>query len=414
MICEIISIGDEILIGQIVNTNSVFISKELNKIGVEVVKITSISDKEKTIIDSLDLAKKNSDLIIMTGGLGPTNDDITKHALCKYFGDALEENRKVLKNIEKIFEKYVSTPMSKKNRDQSLVPSKAKILNNSYGTAPGLWFTKDNISFISLPGVPFEMKEILINQVIPELRKKSNRIILINKTILTYGLGESFISEKIKDWEKNLPFNMKLAYLPNLGRVRLRLSIRGKNRDLLNNKINNQIKKLYSLIGDIIVGIEGETSIEQELLKKFKKNKITLSLAESCTGGNIAARITKIPGSSVYYKGGIIPYNTKIKQEILKIPVELINDFSVVSQEVAKVMALRTKSMFKSNISLAVTGNAGPSKGDSEEPIGTVYICIVNGKKVINYKFNYGKHRERVIEKAVNKSLELLLLEVSG
>jgi len=329
MVSEIISIGDEILIGQIVNTNAVFIAKELNKIGIEVEQITSISDNKEKIVKCLDHAKKRVNIIIITGGLGPTNDDLTKHTLCSYFDDVLIKNEKVLSHIEDMFLKYVPTPINDKNREQALLPSKAKILKNKHGTASGMWFEKDDVVFISLPGVPFEMKEIIVNEVIPVLKKKFIRTNILHKTILTYGLGESVIAERIETWENNLPEDIKLAYLPNLGRVRLRLSSKGDDEKKLNDDINNQIEKLYPLIGEIIVGLEDQTSIEEQLLNFFKKNNKTLSLAESCTGGQVASRITDIPGSSIYFKGGIVPYNSKIKNQILNIPMELINKFSV-------------------------------------------------------------------------------------
>ena len=267
MISEIISIGDEILIGQIVNTNSVFIAKELNKIGIEVGQITAISDNSKKIINSLNLAKERADIVIITGGLGPTKDDLTKHTLCKYFNDVLIQNKDVLNHIEEIFLKYVSTPINEKNRAQALLPSKAKIFKNKYGTACGMCFKKENIYFISLPGVPFEMKEIFKIEILPFLKSEFSRQIIVHKTILTYGLGESAIAERIESWENSLPKNIKLAYLPNLGRVRLRLSSKGSNEKQINKKINDSINELYPLLEDIIVGIEGETSIEKRIFR---------------------------------------------------------------------------------------------------------------------------------------------------
>lgn len=409
MISEIISIGDEILIGQIVNTNSVFIAKELNKIGIEVGQITAISDNSKKIINSLNLAKERADIVIITGGLGPTKDDLTKHTLCKYFNDVLIENKDVLDHIEEIFLKYVSTPINEKNRAQALLPSKAKIFKNNYGTACGMCFKKENVYFISLPGVPFEMKEIFEIEILPFLKSEFSRQIIVHKTILTYGLGESAIAERIESWENSLPKSIKLAYLPNLGRVRLRLSSKGSNEKQINKKINDSINELYPLLEDIIVGIEGETSIEKRIFELFKSHSKTLSLAESCTGGKIASRIVNLSGASQYFKGGLIPYNNNAKESLLNIPRVVIDKFSDVSEEVAMRMAIEVRKKFNSDISLAVTGNAGPLKGNNNEPIGKVFIAVSSENKSFVKEFNFGNHRERIIERAVNKSFEILL-----
>ena len=409
MISEIISIGDEILIGQIVNTNSVFIAKELNKIGIEVGQITAISDNSKKIINSLNLAKERADIVIITGGLGPTKDDLTKHTLCKYFNDVLIENKDVLDHIEEIFLKYVSTPINEKNRAQALLPSKAKIFKNNYGTACGMCFKKENVYFISLPGVPFEMKEIFKIEILPFLKSEFSRQIIVHKTILTYGLGESAIAERIESWENSLPKSIKLAYLPNLGRVRLRLSSKGSNEKQINKKINDSINELYPLLEDIIVGIEGETSIEKRIFELFKSHSKTLSLAESCTGGKIASRIVNLSGASQYFKGGLIPYNNNAKVSLLNIPRVVIDKFSDVSEEVAMRMAIEVRKKFNSDISLAVTGNAGPLKGNNNEPIGKVFIAVSSENKSFVKEFNFGNHRERIIERAVNKSFEILL-----
>ena len=409
MISEIISIGDEILIGQIVNTNSVFIAKELNKIGIEVGQITAISDNSEKIINSLNLAKERADIVIITGGLGPTKDDLTKHTLCKYFNDVLIENKDVLDHIEEIFLKYVSTPINEKNRAQALLPSKAKIFKNNYGTACGMCFKKENVYFISLPGVPFEMKEIFEIEILPFLKSEFSRQIIVHKTILTYGLGESAIAERIESWENSLPKSIKLAYLPNLGRVRLRLSSKGSNEKQINKKINDSINELYPLLEDIIVGIEGETSIEKRIFELFKSHSKTLSLAESCTGGKIASRIVNLSGASQYFKGGLIPYNNNAKVSLLNIPRVVIDKFSDVSEEVAMRMAIEVRKKFNSDISLAVTGNAGPLKGNNNEPIGKVFIAVSSENKSFVKEFNFGNHRERIIERAVNKSFEILL-----
>ena len=412
MIAEIVSIGDEILIGQIVNTNAVLIAKELNKIGIEVGQITSISDRKEHIESCLDDAQKRAQVIILTGGLGPTKDDLTKHTLCSYFDDVLVKNQVVLDRIEEMFAKYVPTPINDENRKQALLPSKAKVLNNFFGTASGMWFEIDDKVVISLPGVPFEMKALISNEVIPALQKHYTRPFIIHKTLLTYGLGESVIAERIELWENDLPKDIKLAYLPNLGRVRLRLSGKGTDENLLNNRIDAEIEKLYPLIGDIIMGFEEEASIEEQLQAQFIKTNNSLALAESCTGGKIASRLTQIPGASRYFKGGMVAYATEVKVNLLGVAKGRRDNFSVVSAPVAEAMAVGVRQRFGSTIGVSTTGNAGPSKGDSDADLGTVFIAVSSVSGVVSYELHLGKHRERVVEKAVNKAMELLHKEV--
>ena len=412
MIAEIVSIGDEILIGQIVNTNAVFIAKELNKIGIEVGQITSISDRKEHIESCLDDAQKRAQVIILTGGLGPTKDDLTKHTLCSYFDDVLVKNQVVLDRIEEMFAKYVPTPINDENRKQALLPSKAKVLNNFFGTASGMWFEIDNKVVISLPGVPFEMKALISNEVIPALQKHYTRPFIVHKTLLTYGLGESVIAERIELWENELPKDIKLAYLPNLGRVRLRLSGKGTDENLLNNRIDAEIEKLYPLIGDIIMGFEEEASIEEQLQAQFIKTNNSLAIAESCTGGKIASRLTQIPGASSYFKGCVVAYATEVKVNLLGVSKGLIDNFSVVSAPVAEAMAVGVRQRFGSTIGVSTTGNAGPSKGDSDADLGTVFIAVSSVSGVVSYELHLGKHRERVVEKAINKAMELLHKEV--
>ena len=412
MIAEIVSIGDEILIGQIVNTNAVFIAKELNKIGIEVGQITSISDRKEHIESCLDEAQKRAQVIILTGGLGPTKDDLTKHTLCSYFDDVLVKNELVLERIEEMFAKYVPTPINEENRKQALLPSKAKVLNNLHGTASGMWFEVEDRVIISLPGVPFEMKALVSNEVIPALQKHYTRPYIMHKTLLTYGLGESVIAERIEQWENELPSDIKLAYLPNLGRVRLRLSGKGSDPILLEKRIDAEIEKLYPLIGDIIMGFEEEASVEEQLQTQFIKTNNTLAVAESCTGGKIANRFTQIPGASAYFRGGIVAYATEVKVNLLGVSQSLIDAYSVVSAPVAEAMAVAAQQRFGATIGVSTTGNAGPSKGVSEAELGTVFIAVATEDNVVSYEFHLGKHRERVVEKAVNKVMELLHKQV--
>lgn len=408
MKAELITIGDEILIGQIVNTNSVFLAKALNKIGIEIAQITSISDDKDAIVKALDDSEKRAELVILTGGLGPTKDDLTKITLCSYFDDVLVENKEILDHIETIFKKYVTTPINDQNRQQAYLPSKARILKNQHGTASGMWFEKKNQVVISLPGVPFEMKSLMTHEVLPALQKHFTRPFILHKTVMTYGLGESAIASRIVDWENNLPQDIKLAYLPNLGRVRLRLSGKGKKEEQLQQRIDTELEKLLPLIKDIFVGFEDASSFEEKIQMQFLEKKQTLSIAESCTGGEIAARLTKIPGASKYFKGGLVAYHTQSKSDLLGIPKEVIKEHSVVSQAVAEAMAVQVRKKFTSSVGVATTGNAGPSKGDSDAEVGTVWISIATEKEVFSEQFLFGKHRQRVVGKAVNKALEMV------
>jgi nicotinamide-nucleotide amidase len=408
MFAEIITIGDEILIGQIIDTNSAFLGKQLNSIGVEVIQITSIKDEKDIILKALADAEERADIIITTGGLGPTKDDLTKHTLCTYFNDELVLDQATLEHIEDIFRKYISHPILEANRSQAYLPSKCLALKNPYGTAPGMWFEKDGKVFVSMPGVPFEMKSLVRNEVLPRLKDRFNRPFIFHKTVLTYGLGESAIADKIEDWENNLPEFIKLAYLPSLGRVRLRLTARGDDENLLQNAISAQVEKLKDHIGDIIKGYEDENTIEENIAKLMTQKGLTLATAESCTGGRLASIFTEIPGASAYFKGSIVSYATSAKHDVLNIPLDFIQKHSVVSAEITREMAVRAKNMFKSEMAIATTGNAGPTKGDSDAELGTVFIALADQKDVVVEKFSFGNHRERVTKKAVNKALEMI------
>lgn len=415
MTAEIITIGDEILIGQIVDTNSAFIAQKLNKIGISVHQITSIEDDKSHILQTLKEASERADVVIITGGLGPTNDDVTKHTLCEYFDDILVNNEVVLQHIEELFAKHISTPISNLNREQALVPSKAQILFNNYGTAPGLWMKKEEKVFIAMPGVPFEMKMMMEHEVIPKLKQEFKRPFIFHKTIKTYGLGESAIALRIEEWERNLPVSIKLAYLPALGRVRLRLSGKGENEEALKLAIEHEFEKIYPLLEDIISDISGEDDeISLTINKLLVAKKLFLAVAESCTGGEIAAEFTANPGASKCFKGGTVTYATQSKSDILGVPSGLIEKHSVVSAEVCEAMAKNAKKLFKSDYALATTGNAGPTKGDSDAEVGTVYIALATPERVFSKKFIFGKTREQVVKKAVAKAFEMLLNELKG
>lgn len=412
MKAEIITIGDEILIGQIVDTNSAFIAKELNKIGISVKQISTVEDEKSHILEALNEAKVRADIIIITGGLGPTKDDITKDCLCEFFEDKLVKNEEVLKHIEFLFEKYIDTPISDLNRKQAMLPSKAVALMNKFGTAPGMWFESEGKAYVSLPGVPFEMKALIEDEVIPRLQQNFKRPVILHKTVLTYGMGESAIAEKIEAWEDGLPPYIRLAYLPNLGRVRLRLTAKGDNEEHLKNSVESLISDLHSIIGDIIVGYEDDEPVEIQISRLLLKNKATIATAESCTGGRLASLFATPPGASNYYKGSVVSYATSSKVDVLKIDKKLIEEHSVVSEEVAMAMAKNVRKIFKADYAISTTGNAGPAKGDSDADIGTVFIGIATPDKVYAKKFTFGNHRDKVIGKAVNKSIELIREEL--
>lgn len=307
MLAEIITIGDEILIGQIVDTNSAFIAQELNKIGVSVYQITSVQDDKQHILKSLKEAEENADIIIITGGLGPTKDDITKKTIAEYFNDTLVRDPDVLKNIERLWREYIKQPLQQVNKDQALVPSKSQVLMNLYGSAPGMWVAKNDKTFISLPGVPFEMKSLIHNQVLPKLKERYKFPSIYHKTLLTYGIGESMLAARIEKWEDSLPNYIKLAYLPNLGKVRLRLSAKGPDKVLLEKEVERQIQLVMPLIEDVFVGYQDlNESLEDLLAKALVEKETTLSVAESCTGGNISQLLTAKSGASAFFKGSAI------------------------------------------------------------------------------------------------------------
>ena len=413
MTAEIITIGDEILIGQVVDTNSSRIAQELNKIGISVHQIISIEDDREHILSTLKAASARADVVIISGGLGPTKDDVTKYALCEFFDDTLVKNDEVLAHIEELFKKIKNTPISDLNREQAMVPSKAIVLPNKYGTAPGLWLKKEKSVIIAVPGVPFEMKMLMEREIIPRLKEEFDRPFIYHKTIRTYGLGESAIANRIEDWENNLPKFLKLAYLPDLGSVRLRLSGKGENEAELKSAVEKEMDKLYPQIEDILADHqEADDDIAVTISKLLIDKKQFLAAAESCTGGNLAAEFTTNPGASTCFKGGIVTYATHTKKDLLHVPAEIIEKHSVVSGEVAESMAINAKKLFDADYGLSTTGNAGPRKGESDAEVGTVYIGLATPERVFSKKFVFGNNREQVVKKTVNKAFEIILKEL--
>jgi nicotinamide-nucleotide amidase len=412
MKAAIITIGDEILIGQIIDTNSAFIAKSLDLIGVQTHEMISISDDKQHILDTFTKYQNKVDIVIITGGLGPTKDDITKKTFCDYFEDELIVDIKVEKHVIELIERVMNRPASQINKNQALVPSKCIVLHNQVGTAPGMWIKKGKTVFVSLPGVPYEMKYLIENEIIPKIAKEYERPYIIHKTILTYGQGESLVAERIENWENNLPDFIKLAYLPSPGRVRLRLSARGIDKELLEKTIESNVTSLSQIIGDIIVGYEDTATIEAVVGQLLKQQNKTISTAESCTGGKIAQVLTSVTGASAYFKGSIVCYATETKIEVLGLSEVLIQTESVVSAAVAKQMAINIKNMMKTDYAIATTGNAGPTKGDADAEVGTVFIALATHNEVIVEEFNFGQPREKVIDRTVVQSLQMLRKEI--
>lgn len=407
MKAEIITIGDEILIGQILDSNASFMGEKLTSIGIDVAHIHSVGDEPEGILNALEDAQGRCDLVLISGGLGPTKDDITKRCFCAYFRDELKQDRASLAHIKSLFQ-HLDEPLLPAILSQAMIPSRAIILKNKFGTAPGMWMEKNNMIYIAMPGVPYEMKAILNDEVLPRLVARFDRPFILQKTMLTYGMGESRIAEKIVDWEDNLPKNMKLAYLPQPGKVRLRVTIRGKNLDEIEQTLTNQLIALEKILGESFGGYEDQHDLQDKIAERLVQSGLSMATSESCTGGKIAALFTEIPGASKYFKGGLIPYETAMKTKILGVSEKIIDKYSVVSKEVAREMAIQTQRLFQSDIGLSTTGNAGPTKGDSTAEIGTVFIAVAIKEEVVVREYHLGRLREKVVNKAINEALVLL------
>ncbi len=406
MKAEIITIGDELLIGQIVDTNSAWIAEHFNRAGIEICQITSIRDNTEHIVDALRQAAGKRDLVILTGGLGPTKDDITKPALCKYFDTRLIFNEGVFEQIRERF-KHRNISMNSLNRDQALVPESCVVLPNRVGTAPGMWFEKEDTIFVSVPGVPFEMQYLVENEVLPRLRNNGKIRAIFHKTVLTQGLPESMLAERIESWESALPENIRLAYLPNPMSVRLRLSAIGNDIQVLKTQVEQEIEQLKRIIPENIFGYDDDTlagAVGRLLLEK----KQTLAVAESCTGGYISHLITSVPGSSGWYNGGIVAYSNAIKQNLLGVPVESIQKYGAVSEQVVRHMAEGARKKLNAGFAVATSGIAGPAGGTEEKPVGTVWIAVATPEKTVAEKFVFGDNRERNIVRSSQTALQLL------
>ncbi|MDR0227728.1 MAG: competence/damage-inducible protein A [Flavobacteriaceae bacterium] len=410
MKASIVTIGDEILIGQIVDTNSQFIAKELDKLGFDIIEMHSISDEQRTISTCLDYWLNKVDLVVITGGLGPTNDDITKHVFCEFFEDRLVMNQEVYNHVEQLLVKIFNRPLSDINKTQALVPTKATVLFNEGGTAPGLLMKKDNTTYVVMPGVPFEMKNIFKKELVPYLQKTFKNDIKVHKTLVFHGIGESLLAEFLEEWEKNLG-SIKLAYLPNYLMVRLRLTAVGSSIEEVENLLKNKIDELPIEVLPYIKSYDDEDILDLIINNLISTGK-SISFAESCTGGRLATLFNEKAGASTYFKGSVVTYATQSKIDVLGVDKNTIEKYTVVSAEVAKEMALKARELFKSDYAIATTGNAGPTKGDSDVSLGTVFIGIAIKDEVLAFEFNFGQPREKVVNNAIIKGLQLIYSEI--
>lgn len=410
MKAEIITIGDELLIGQTIDTNSAWIGAELSQAGFDICRKISIHDKREDILDAVREAVSKYDIVLITGGLGPTSDDITKQTLCDIFDGTLVVNTTVLSMINEMMLRR-GIPMNEINRKQAEVPDSCSVLYNKLGTAPGMWFEKEGTIFISMPGVPYEMKYIMNEHVLPELKKRFHSQVVIHRNIMTYGTSESRLAEILTGFEKSLPANIKLAYLPSYGIIKLRLTGIGQSKDAVENIVNEQVIKLYSIIPQFIYS-EIDEQIENYIANLLKEHNLTICTAESCTGGKIAQMLTSIPGSSQYYKGSVIAYDNSIKTSLLNVPEEMMAEYGAVSEQVVSKMAIEVRKKFKTDYSVATSGIAGPEGGNEFKPVGTVYIAVSSDNGVITEKYVFSKDRISNINRFSIASLHLLRKQI--
>jgi nicotinamide-nucleotide amidase len=413
MLAEIITIGDELLIGQVIDTNSAWIGQQLSLNGIQVKQITSVSDHAEHIVEALDAAKKRATIILITGGLGPTKDDITKKTLCNYFGMKWRTDEIILSDVIAIFKRF-GRETTDINKLQAQVPDGCIAIRNKNGTAPGMWFDLDGKIFVSMPGVPYEMKGILSDSVIPMLKEKFGLPFIVHKTILTQGIGESVLAEKIEAWEDSLAKeNIKLAYLPSPSLVRLRLSSSGENYNEVYGKVNRKINEVMPIISGYFYGFDDD-SLEKVVGELLKSKNKTVATAESCTGGMISQLITSVPGSSEYYKGSVIAYAYEVKTNELNVSNEMLLKFGAVSEETVKQMAIGAREKLKTDYAISTSGIAGPGGATDEKPVGTMWIAVAGSEKVFAKKFQFGDNRGRNIERASVTALAMLRKMILG
>lgn len=405
MTAEIITIGDELLIGQVVDTNSAWMAEKLNELGILVRQITSISDDREHILNTLREASQRAEVILITGGLGPTKDDITKTTLCEYFGSTMVFSETAYEDVRHLFRSR-GLPVTGLNRGQAMVPECCTVIPNHNGTAPGMWFEKNSVIYVSMPGVPFEMKALMTGEILPRLESKSENAIM-HRTLLTEGIGESFLADRIESWENQLSSHIKLAYLPQPGIVRLRLSARGTDKKKLGDELQKAVDGLLPLAGEFIFG-EGDDTLEEVVGKLLREKGCTLATAESCTGGYIAHLITSIAGSSDYFKGSVVAYANEIKEKLLGVKPRTLAQHGAVSSETVKEMAEGARERFTVDYAIATSGIAGPSGGTPEKPVGTTWIAVASPLGTVTRKFILGDHRGRNIQRAAISALSML------
>ncbi len=407
MIAEIITIGDEILIGQVVDTNSAWMGRKLNEAGVKVGRITSVSDDDAEILDALGAAAARADIILITGGLGPTRDDITKTTLARYFGAGMKRDAETLEQVKRIFARY-NSPLLDVNIAQADVPDNCTVLVNRNGTAPGMWFESDGRIYVSMPGVPFEMQYLMEEEVIPRIAERFRLPALVHRTILTAGLGESFLASRIESVEDALPPHIRLAYLPKLGQVRLRLSATGTNRESLAREVDGWAQRIIAIIPEYVIA-DDDIPFEEVILDYMKQRGLTLSLAESCTGGYLSHLLTQVPGASAVYLGGTVSYANEIKERILGVSAETLKVHGAVSEQTAVEMVEGALKNLGSDYAVSVTGIAGPGGGTPDKPVGTVWMAAASRKKTVTRLFQFGNRRTQNIERSATSAMLLLL-----
>ena len=409
IIVKNISIGDELLIGQVINTNAAWLGARLSDAGFQLDSVLTIGDSEGAILDALESCM-DADLVLVTGGLGPTADDITKPTVCKFFETELEFCQAAYDNLISLFKRR-GFPMSERNRGQAFLPKSCQYVPNTYGTAPCMWLEKKGVVFAFMPGVPFEMKGIFTDELLPRIKERFQSVPYEKRVIMTTGIGESFLADMIRDWEDNLPGFLSLAYLPQHGMVRLRLSGRHEDAKLLHETLDKEVERLTQLIPNYIFAME-DIPIEKAVFELLMNKGQTFASAESCTGGNIAHVITLIPGSSEVFKGTAVTYATPMKTKVLGVPAETIERFGVVSQQVVEGMAQSVRDLMEADFGVATTGVAGPSGGTEETPVGTVWVGVASANGVVSKCFNFGKDRENVINRATIAAYEMLRQEI--
>ena len=406
MFAEIITIGDELLIGQVTDTNSAWMGRELNKVGIEVIRVVSVRDRADEITEAVDDAMNRADIVLMTGGLGPTKDDITKQTLCAYFDTELVFSEEVFENIKRVLASKI--PMNALNKSQAMVPKDCLVINNRVGSASVSWFEKNGKVLVSMPGVPQEMITVMSEEVIPRLRKKFDTEVIIHKTFTVKNYPESVLAEKLESWEEALPESIKLAYLPKPGIIRLRLTGRGKDKEEVKSQISVEGCKLKSILEDAVFD-EEDTPLEILIGNLLREKNLTVSTAESCTGGSIAAKLTSVSGSSDYFKGGIVAYSNEIKESLLGVSSETLKKQGAVSEETVIEMVKGAMKALKTDCAVSTSGIAGPGGGTKEKPVGTVWIAAAYKNEIRTMKQDTDRGREMNVERAGNNAFLLLL-----